>query len=47
LAHQEIRTLFLTLSNWDELRGGMNATWCKDYVLVMLFIKYVSNKSTR
>ncbi len=29
----------------DELRGGMDASQYKDYVLVILFIKYVSDKS--
>src|SRR4051812_32989605 len=29
----------------DELRGGMDASQCKDYVLVLLFVKYVSDKS--
>ena len=28
----------------DELRGGMDASQYKDYVLVLLFIKYVSYK---
>ncbi len=28
----------------DELRGGMDASQYKDYVLAMLFIKYVSDK---
>lgn len=28
----------------DELRGGMDASQYEDYVLVMLFIKYVSDK---
>jgi type I restriction enzyme M protein len=28
----------------DELRGGMDASQYKDYVLVILFIKYVSDK---
>jgi len=27
----------------DELRGGMDASQYKDYVLFMLFIKYVSD----
>ena len=31
-------------SSADELRGGMDASQYKDYVLVMLFIKYVSDK---
>jgi type I restriction enzyme M protein len=31
-------------SGCDELRGGMDASQYKDYVLVMLFIKYVSDK---
>ena len=28
----------------DELRGGMDASPYKDYVLVLLFVKYVSDK---
>ncbi len=28
----------------DELRGGMDASQYKDYVLVFLFLKYVSDK---
>ena len=28
----------------DELRGGMDASQYKDYVLTMLFMKYVSDK---
>ena len=35
------------LSLWascDELRGGMDASQYKDYVLFILFIKYVSDK---
>src|SRR3954449_11050841 len=29
----------------DELRGGMDASQFKDYVLVLLFMKYVSDKA--
>src|SRR5438552_8307027 len=29
----------------DQLRGGMDASQYKDYVLVLLFIKYVSDKA--
>ena len=29
----------------DELRGGMDASQYKDYVLTLLFMKYVSDKS--
>ena len=28
----------------DELRGGMDASQYKDYVLTLLFVKYVSDK---
>ncbi|MEY0273348.1 type I restriction-modification system subunit M [Providencia rettgeri] len=31
-------------SSCDELRGGMDASQYKDYVLTMLFMKYVSDK---
>ncbi len=31
-------------SSCDELRGGMDAGQYKDYVLVLLFIKYISDK---
>src|SRR3989338_9764251 len=31
-------------SSCDGLRGGMDASQYKDYVLVLLFIKYVSDK---
>src|SRR5258707_4976604 len=31
-------------SSCDELRDGMDASQYKDYVLVLLFIKYVSDK---
>jgi type I restriction-modification system DNA methylase subunit len=30
--------------SWDELRGGMDASQYKDYVLTLLFMKYVSDK---
>src|SRR5215213_2905849 len=29
----------------DELRGGMDATQYKDYILTLLFMKYVSDKA--
>lgn len=29
----------------DELRGGMDASQYKNYVLTLLFIKYVSDKA--
>jgi type I restriction enzyme M protein len=28
----------------DELRGGMDASQYKDYVLVLLFVKYISDR---
>ena len=28
----------------DELRGGMDASQYKDYILILLFVKYVSDK---
>ena len=42
-----LKTSELYASLWascDELRGGMDASQYKDYVLVLLFIKYVSDK---
>lgn len=37
--------LYSTLwASCDELRGGMDASQYKDYVLTMLFVKYVSDK---
>ncbi len=35
---------FSLWASCDELRGGMDASQYKDYVLFMLFIKYVSDK---
>ncbi|ATB39416.1 type I restriction endonuclease subunit M [Cystobacter fuscus] len=38
--------LYSTLwKSCDELRGGMDASQYKDYVLVLLFVKYVSDKA--
>ena len=31
----------------DELRGGMDASQYKDYVLTILFVKYISDKAKR
>ena len=31
-------------SSCDELRGGMDASQYKDYILTLLFMKYVSDK---
>ena len=31
----------------DELRGGMDASQYKDYILVLLFVKYVSDKHSQ
>jgi len=37
--------LYSTLwQSCDELRGGMDASQYKDYVLILLFVKYVSDK---
>src|SRR5688500_1010654 len=37
--------LYSTLwKSCDELRGGMDASQYKDYVLVLLFVKYVSDR---
>ena len=33
-----------SVESCDELRGGMDASQYKDYVLVLLFVKYVSDK---
>ncbi len=45
--HMAIKKSELYSSLWascDELRGSMDASQYKDYVLVMLFMKYVSDK---
>lgn len=34
-------------SSCDELRGGMDASQYKDYVLVLLFVKYISDRYSR
>lgn len=34
-------------SSCDELRGGMDASQYKDYVLTLLFIKYVTDQIGR
>jgi len=34
-------------SSCDELRGGMDARQYKDYVRVLLFIKYASDRHVR
>ena len=42
-----IRKSELYSSLWascDALRGGMDASQYKDYVLVLLFLKYISDK---
>ena len=31
-------------SSCDELRGGLDASQYKDYILILLFVKYVSDK---
>lgn len=47
LAHMALKKSELYSSLWkscDELRGSMDASQYKDYVLVLLFVKYVSDK---
>ena len=48
IKHMAIKKSELYSSLWescDELRGGMDASQYKDYVLVLLFMKYVSDKA--
>ncbi len=45
--HMAVKKSELYSSLWascDELRGGMDASQYKDYVLVLLFVKYVSDR---
>ena len=45
-----LRKSHLYSSLWkscDELRGGMDASQYKDYILTLLFMKYVSDKYAR
>ena len=44
MALKKSELYFSLWSSCDELRGGMDASQYKDYVLVLLFIKYVSDK---
>ncbi len=47
LSSMAIKKSELYSSLWkscDELRGGMDASQYKDYILVLLFVKYVSDK---
>ena len=47
IRHMALKKSELYSSLWqscDELRGGMDASQYKDYVLFLLFVKYVSDK---
>jgi hypothetical protein len=47
LLHMALKKSELYSSLWsscDELRGGMDASQYKDYVLVLLFVKYISDR---
>ena len=44
MALKKSELYFSLWSSCDELGGGMDASQYKDYVLVLLFIKYVSDK---
>lgn len=42
-AHQKSQIYSSLWSACDELRGGMDASQYKDYILTLLFIKYISD----
>lgn len=42
--HQKSELYSSLWKSCDELRGGMDASQDKDYVLVLLLVKYVSDK---
>ena len=44
MALKKSELYFFLWASCDELRGGMDASQYKDYVLVLLFVKYVSDK---
>jgi type I restriction enzyme M protein len=44
MAHKKSELYSSLWSSCDELRGGMDASQYKDYVLVLLFIKYISDR---
>src|SRR5436305_11329385 len=44
MAIKKSELYFSLWQSCDALRGGMDASQYKDYVLVLLFIKYVSDK---
>jgi type I restriction-modification system DNA methylase subunit len=45
LAIKKTELYSLLWASVDELRGGMDASEYKDYVLTLLFIKYVADKN--
>jgi type I restriction enzyme M protein len=44
MALKKSELYFSLWASCDELRGGMDASQYKDYVLVLLFAKYVSDR---
>jgi type I restriction enzyme M protein len=44
MALKKSELYFSLWASCDELRGGMDASQYKDYVLVLLFVKYVSDR---